>query len=54
LRRYEKERTAEEKEDKETEIRAFIDVLIYFLAINIVIGKIKNIYSTLLELLRFT
>jgi len=53
LRRYEKERTAEEKEDKETEIRAFIDVWIYFLTINIVTGKIKK-YNTLLELLRFT
>jgi hypothetical protein len=39
LRRYEKERTAEKKEDTDTGIIAFIDVLIYFLTINIVIRK---------------
>jgi hypothetical protein len=33
---------AEEKEDKDTEIKAFIDVLVYFLTINIVMGKIKQ------------
>jgi biopolymer transport protein ExbD len=44
LKRCEKERTAEEKEDKDTDIIAFIDVLIYFLTINIVFGKMtKNI-----------
>jgi hypothetical protein len=53
VRRYEKERKAEEKVDKDDEIIAFIDLLFDLFPYNQYCDRKKK-KSTFLELLRFT